>query len=132
VSNPYVAIPVYASALGVLAALYFLGRAGFHRLIDWWDARRNPITEEESAPVQPRYPPFGEEADEVLEGHVMVSDALGDWAPTEHELEPHLIADALLHERPWLTLHCPPSWSAWTGAHPVVRLADLERFGAMA
>ena len=30
-SNPYVAIPVYAGLLGVLVALYFLGRAGFHR-----------------------------------------------------------------------------------------------------
>ena len=112
-------------------ALFLAVRTLRRRFIDWRDDRRNPVTEE-PAPAEPRYPPAFEPEPEVIEGHVMVSDALGDWAPTEHELEPHLIADALLHERPWLTLHCPPSWSAWTGAHPVVRLADLERFGAMA
>ena len=124
---------IYALAglLLLAGAVWFAGRAGLHRLIDWRDDRRNPVTEEPT-PTDPRYPPAFEPESEVLEGHVMVSDALGDWAPTEHELEPHLIADALLHERPWLTLHCPPSWSAWTGTHPVVRLADLERFGAMA
>lgn len=117
-------------ALAALA-LFLACRALRRRIIDWRDDRRNPITEE-PAPTEPRYPPAFQPEPEVIEGHVMVSDALGEWAPTEHVEERALIADALLVERPWLTLHRPPLWSAWTGAHPVVRLADLDRFGATA
>jgi len=112
----------------LLGAVYFAGRAGVRRLIDWWDDRANPGTEDDE-PVAPKYPPAFEE---VLEGHVMATDELGDWAPTEHVLEPASIADDLMAERPWQTLHKPPSWSSWTGAHPVVRLADLAAFGATA
>jgi hypothetical protein len=104
---------------------------GYRLLVDWLDRRTSPPAVEEPF-AGPLYSPAFEPEPEVVEGHVMVSDALGEWAPTEHAVERALIADALMVERPWLTLHKPPLWSAWTGVHPVVRLADLECFGAMA
>lgn len=67
----------------------------------------------------------------VIEAHEVRTDALGEWEPTRHQLERAAIADRLLVERPWPNL-MPQTWSAWTDAHPVVRAADLDRFGAIA
>lgn len=116
----------------VLWLLYFLSvlvaAALIAAVVTGWFRREKPAPAEE-APFTPLYPPFDPDA-EVVEGHVVDEDELGVWEPTAHELLPASIADRLLEERAWPNLRTP-SWSAWTGAHPVVRLSDLAEFGAV-